>query len=242
MVDMYMSSWEHLTDEFKRMDLLLKLYMLSDGQTENENNDSNSYISNAPAVDEIYSLLNGNGYEQYDKGLIEAELAELNNVIAQKLEASLSNGIHLSVPYISKLLGLSSFEEYCIIICLLPEINRKYEKIFGCFQDDITVKSPSIDLILEILTRTESEKITARYYFDPQAPLIRYLMELQGDISDRRIPMIARHLKLDEWVVNFLLNAQLLDARLANVAEMVLPDNTKKKLYILMWKTISFVM
>ncbi len=71
MVDMYMSSWEHLTDEFKRMDLLLKLYMLSDGQTENENNDSNSYISNAPAVDEIYSLLNGNGYEQYDKGLIE---------------------------------------------------------------------------------------------------------------------------------------------------------------------------
>lgn len=224
MEDMYLSSWEHLGDEFKRMDLLLKLYMLSEGQTENVN--QNQYISDAPALDEIYRLLDGGA--QYDKRLLEAELAELNDIIPQKLEASLKNGIQLSMPYISQLLGLSSFEEYCIIICLLPEINRKYEKIYGCFQDDITVKSPSIDLILKILTRTEDERIAARSVFDPQAPLIKYLMELQGDITDRRIPMIARHLKLDDWIVNFLLDAQVLDARLANIAEMVLPDDERK--------------
>lgn len=228
MVDMYMSSWEHLADEFKRMDLLLKLYMLSEEQIENA--DSNSYISNAPAVDEIYTLLYGNADAQCDKSLLEAELAGLNCIIEKKLEGSWNNGIHLPTPYISRLLGLSSFEEYCIIICLLPEINRKYEKIYGYFQDDITAKSPSIDLILKILTRTENEKIAARYSFDPQAPLIKYLMELQGDITDRRIPMIARHLKLDDWVVNFLLDAQVLDARLANMAEMFLPDDKIKEI------------
>ncbi|QNU65814.1 ATP-binding protein [Ruminiclostridium herbifermentans] len=226
MLDMYMSSLEHLADEFKRMDLLLKLYMLSEAQNESTNH--NSYISDAMTIDEVYSLLFGNGDEQYDKYLIEAELAMLNKVISQKLEASLNNGIHLSVPYISKLFGLSSFEINCIILCLLPEVNRKYEKIFGYFQDDITVKSPSIDLVLKLFTKTESEKIYARCVFDQQAPLVKYLMELQGDISDRRIPMIARHLKLDEWVVNYLLDAQVLDARLANVAEMILPEDIRK--------------
>lgn len=225
MLDMYMSSLEHLEDEFRRMDLLLKLYML-EGQVDTGKSDS--YVSNYQAMDEIYGLFDGEDDINSDRNYIEEQLNNLNRIISQKLEASLSKGIHLSVPYISKLFGLSSFEEKCIVLCLLPEVNRKYEKIFGYFQDDITVKSPSIDLVLKLFTRTESEKISARCVFDQQAPLIKYLMELQGDINDRRIPMIARHLKLDDWVVNFILDAQVLDARLANVAEMLLSKDIRK--------------
>jgi len=224
MVDVYVSSQEYLADEFKRMDLLLKLYILSEEQL----GETNQLINTTLAVGEIHSLLGGDSTDEYDKGLLEDKLAELDNEITQRIEASSFKGVHLSIPYISQLLGLSSFEERCIIICLMPEINRKYEKIYGCFQDDITVKSPSIDLILKMLTRTEKEKLAARCVFDPQAPLVRFLMEIQSDLSDRRIPLIARHLKLDDWVVNFLLDAQVLDARLANVAEMVSPETQRK--------------
>lgn len=224
MLDMYYSSLEHLADEFKRMDLLLKLYML-EGQVNIGNSDSEA--NNFQAVNDIYNLLDCNNEVEFDKNFYEKELNKLNEEISVKLEASLNNGIHLSIPYISGLFGLSQFEENCIILCLLPEVNRKYEKIFGYFQDDIMVKSPSIDFVLNIFVKTENERLSARSVFDSQAPLIKYLMELQGDINDKRIPLISRHLKLDDWVVNFLLDVQLLDARLTTVAEMVLPNKEK---------------
>ena len=221
MVNAYMSSQEHLADELKRLDLLLKLNITREEELESE-------IPHTEAVytaEEIYSLLDSENTWGQDKSLLEAELAEIDDEIKNGLEASSQQQIHLSIPYISKLLNLSKLEEQCIIICIAPELNRKYEKIYGFFQNDMTVKSPSIDLVLKLLTGTEEEKIAARHIFDAQAPLIRFLMELSGDLTDTNIPLISRHLKLDDWVVNFLLDIQILDTRLAHMSELVLADN-----------------
>jgi len=217
MVNAYMSSWEHLNDELKRLDLLLRLYMTRKEQL----GAINPYTGMVLTVEEIYSMLDGDSTDGQDRSLLEDKLAKLDNKIGKRLEASMLKGVHLSIPHISKLLNLSSFEEWCIIICLALEMNRKYEKIYNYFQNDITANGPSINLVLQMITRTEEEKIAVRHIFDTQAPLVKFLMELRSDITDSHIPLIARHLKLDDWVVNFLLDIQVLDARLVHVAEMV---------------------
>ena len=50
------------------------------------------------------------------------------------------------------------FEEQCILICLAPEIDRKYEKLYAYLQDDITRKKPSVDLILSLLLKEYRRK------------------------------------------------------------------------------------
>lgn len=217
MVNAYSSSQEHLADELKRLDILLKLNLAGNGELEAD-------ISQSEAVytaEEIYGLLERDNTCGQDKSFLEAELEEIDYEIKSRLEASSRQEIHLSAPYISKLLNLSKLEEQCIIICIAPELDRKYEKIYGFFQNDMLAKSPSIDLVMKLLTGTREEKIAVRRIFDTQAPLIRFLMELGGDLSDTNIPLISRHLKLDDWVVNFLLDIQLLDTRLAHIAELV---------------------
>jgi hypothetical protein len=214
MANAYKSSLEHLTDELKRLDLMLKLNMSNIMESELQS-------EAVYTAEEIYSLLDSGDTSGQDNSYPEAALDEIDNIIKSRLEASSEDGIQLSVPYVSKLLNLSSLEEKCIIICIAPELNRKYEKIYGFFQNDMTVKSPSIDFVLSLLTSGEEERIAARRSFDAQAPLIRFLMEPSDELKDTSIPLIARHLKLDDWVVNFLLDIRDLDTRLSRIAELI---------------------
>ena len=226
-ISAYMSSWEHLADELRRLDLLLKLRVTG------ELHEADSrYAGLALSEGEIASLLDGEGYNGYDESYLIDELTWLGDRINKRLEASFSKNIRLSLPYISKLLNLSRMEEHCIIICLAPELDRKYEKIFAYLQNDMTAKNPSIDLILQLIAGTQEEKIAARSSFDPQAPLMKFLMDIRADLMDTRMPLITRPLKLDDWVVNFLLDFHVLDMRLAQVAEMLLPNAVEREMVL----------
>jgi SpoVK/Ycf46/Vps4 family AAA+-type ATPase len=218
-----MSSREYLADEIKCLDLLLRLYIIGEEQLAATNPDTDK----EQLLQEINNLLNDDSLDLYDKGLIEAKIAQLDEEISERLAASSREGIHISLQYISNLLDLSPFEQKCIIICLAPEIDRKYEKIFCHFQDDLILMSPSIDLVMRILIKSEKERLSVRKIFDAQSPLIKFLMEQQNDLSDTRIPLIARHLKLDNWIVNYLLDIEVLDSRLSQIAQLTASDTIK---------------
>lgn len=237
-VNAYTSSLEHLVDELKRLDLILRLCI-----QENTQKSSINPYTGVLSASEIESLLNDGNSIGQDKSQIADKLVQLDKQICKRLKASKLNGIHLSIPYISRLLNLSTFEERCIIACLAPEMNQKYGKIYGYLQDDTTVKSPSIDLLLKIFILKEDERIIARKVFDIQAPMVRFLMELQNDLTDSRVPLIARHLKLDDWVVNYLVDVHVLDSRLAHVAEMVTSEGQWKDstLTVLKDRIVQFI-
>nr|WP_242856177.1 ATP-binding protein [Ruminiclostridium josui] len=127
------------------------------------------------------------------------------------------------------MLNLSLFEERCLIACIAPEIDTKYEKVYGYFENDTAIKNPSINLLMKIFLSTEDERIEARKLFSLQAPLVRLLLENGNDLSDNCIPLISRHLKLDDWVVNYLLDINILDSRLIHVAELI---QTRERGYI----------
>lgn len=49
---------------------------------------------------------------------------------------------------------------------------------------------------------------------------------------DPDVPLIARFLKLDDWIVSFLLDYQVLDARLAQAAKLITVDDMQKDVII----------
>ena len=60
-----------------------------------------------------------------------------------------------------------------LLIALLPEIDRRYERLFAYLQDDVTQKRPSVDLILNLLTSSFSEKMRLRRLFTDTGRLLQ---------------------------------------------------------------------
>ncbi|MFZ5986686.1 MAG: ATP-binding protein [Bacillota bacterium] len=224
-VKAYGSSREHLWDELKRLDLLLRLHLLREHKDGQQLDIPDRFAGMALSAGEIFSLL-GDSSSSCDENLLADELVILDKHIDTRLKASSREGVNLSLPHISKIFGLGSFEERCIIICLAPELGRKYEKIYAYFQNDINEKYPTVEFVLNLLIENDEKKVESRKAFQHQAPLMKFLMENGGSLLDSGIPLLARPLKLDNWAVNFLLDFKILDFRLRQVANLILPEES----------------
>ena len=223
----FYSSLEYIEEELKRLDLKLILYIQSCLDAGTINSDMPEFTSE----DEIFTLLEGFSTLGSDREQIENQISLLDILIAERLEAGREQGRHISLQYLSWIYGLGAFEQFCIIACLAPEVDQKYQKVYGFLQNDMTEKKPTIDMLSKIFQLEKQERSLLRSVFDIQAPLAGYLMELHNELSDSWIPLITRHLKLDDWIVNYLLDINIPDTQLIQVAEFIMPagkwkDNT----------------
>jgi AAA+ superfamily predicted ATPase len=117
--------------------------------------------------------------------------------------------------------GLEVFDLVLILLALAPEVDLRYERLFGYLQDDVTRRRPTVDLALNLFCASAEEKIARRIQFAPESPLIKHdLLQLIPDPSQNAPPLLAHYLKLDELITNFLLDQPILDSRLSSFCQM----------------------
>jgi ATP-dependent 26S proteasome regulatory subunit len=124
------------------------------------------------------------------------------------------------------LLGLSPFEMDCLLICLAPEIDPRYERLYAYLQDDVTKRRPSVDLVLNLLCATIESKMEGRQRFLYNAPLVRHrLLQLFEDPSQPKPTLLGRYIRIDERIVNYLLESDEPDNRLQAYLKRVEPKS-----------------
>jgi len=166
---------------------------------------------------------------------------KLENNAAETGSKSLHQGHLFRLQELGRLFQLSPFEIDILLACLLPELNSRYQKLYGYLQDDITRKSPTIDLLLHLLCESFEQRPIAKQVFSPEAPLVKYhLLRLYGDSTPRKAPLLAESLQIDERITGYLLGVNQIDARLLpftrlaqpshGLQEVVVPDDTKHRL------------
>lgn len=162
---------------------------------------------------------------EIDKFRLRVELSR--NTIKAKLAASLTQGIALPLQQLARVFGLSPLEVQIVVICLAPELQRKYDRLYAYLQDDITRKKPSIDLVLMLLCPTETERWQARAYFFAQSPLFQ--AGIVHMLDDPQNPSgssdLAKFLRLDVRILHYLLGHQQIDGRLAGLATVYHPSS-----------------
>jgi hypothetical protein len=229
----YAADWEHIADELRYLELLIRLRLLRE-QPKTQTNLLDQFRGLVLSDEEIARLLidperpyaddalpNHEPEEQQE--LVQA-LRQLESRMQQRLAASTRDAVSLSLPILAQLFHLTRFEERCLAICLAPELDRKYEKLYAYLQDDVTRKKPSADLVLNLLCQTMPERLAARAVFDPQAPLLKYrLIQMTDTSQDGPVPLLQRSLKLDDRIVNFLLGFRQMDVRLEHMAQVLAP-------------------
>jgi winged helix domain-containing protein/ATPase family protein associated with various cellular activities (AAA) len=227
----YANSWEHISAELRCLDLRLRQQVLAQSHT--QASDPLSPFKGLVITDaEIAELLAHGESARTDPRSVEEQqkleqgLAELQDEIEARRAASHKAGVYLSLSRLTELFALTPFEEQCLIICLAPEVDRKYEKLYAYLQDDATRKKPGVDLVLNLLCANQGQKLLARTVFDPYATLLKFkLLQMTDGGSDGQVPLLSRTLKLDDRIVNFLLGYPQMDARLERFARMVLPHD-----------------
>jgi DNA polymerase III delta prime subunit len=233
----YADHWQHLTDELQWLDLLLQWQVaMLRAQTQPA---QRLAVSRQVCIahEEIDWLLGNEkppNVETHEADGIRRRLERFRDRIQVRIAASLEQGIFLPLIQLAQTFGLSPFEVQTLVICLAPELRRKYDRLYAYLQDDITRKRPSIDLVLTLLCPTETGRWQARTAFSTHAPLLR--AGLIHTIDDPQSPSgsseLGRFLRLDRRILDYLLGNNQLDEQLAKLAAVYRPGPSLEQVLV----------
>ncbi|MHB1295089.1 MAG: ATP-binding protein [Anaerolineae bacterium] len=137
--------------------------------------------------------------------LAEAVRAQATRSVALADEAC-RRGRPLRLASLATAFGLDPFEIDVLLVCLAPDLDLRYERLYGYLQDDLTRKRPSINLLLDLLCPPGPEHLTALCHLTDEAPLFRYqLLERVPDSGPAGASLLAQPLRVHETVVHWLL-------------------------------------
>ena len=126
---------------------------------------------------------------------------------------------------------LTEIELDVVLIALGPDVDRRYEQLYGYLQDDVSARRATVNLALDLLTTSPSDRLAAMRIFAADSPLIRHgIVSLRADRRVDDPPLIARLIAVDELVTATLLGHRGLDRRLSVACRLVLPGSRSSSL------------
>src|SRR5262245_26864271 len=152
----YAANWEHLSDELQWLDMLIQLRLLSERRETQPTTPTimDQFKGLVISDEEVSRLLTDTSSRRPDDGLSDKEQAEwrelaqsigrLESRIQERLAAGASEAAYLALPVLARLFQLTPFETQIVLLCLAPELDRKYEKLYAYLQDDVTRKRPCV--------------------------------------------------------------------------------------------------
>ena len=139
----------------------------------------------------------------------------------ERTAASLQAGVSLRLHQLVQIFCLTPAETDALLLVLAPELDPRYERLFAYLQDDVTRKRPSVDLVLNLLTASFSEKLSLRELFAPNGTLLgAQLVNIFADSGAREATLLAHYLRPAGNIIAFLLGQQGLDEQLSGLARL----------------------
>jgi AAA+ superfamily predicted ATPase len=227
---MYATSLKHILGELERLDLLLRVQVARARQGRDETGELAAfYIPDAEADDFLDKAIGAPVWAGVQlppdvQVTVQAKLDQLSLDISRRTAESLRQGVPLRLASLTAMFGLTAFDLDVILLCLAPELDRGYERLYAYLHDDVTRRQPTVELALNLLCPDLDAKVTARRRFTDVAPLLQHdLVQLREESGQGGASWLGQALRLDPRVARFLLGGDEVDDRLPS-ARVVSPD------------------
>jgi SpoVK/Ycf46/Vps4 family AAA+-type ATPase len=226
---MYGSSLQHILAELERLDLLLRIQVWRARQGRGEAEDLAAfYIPEAEPDDFLDKAIGAPVWATVSlppelRAAAQRRLDQLSAEISQHTAESLHEGVPLRLAELAAMFDLTAFDLDAILVCLAPELDRGYERLYAYLHDDVTRRRPTVDLILSLLCPDLEAKIAARIRFSPAGPLLQHHLVQLHEEPDQGFSWLGRTVRLDPRVASFLLDGNAVDDRLQPCAKLVTP-------------------
>ena len=227
----YKSAAEYYNHQLQLIDTYMKDYMgefVQKMYTSGKEHLAKAHAAkNHIAQDEINNVLNSNILDSKKTVSTASALPdrsnkhELRNLIEMKVEATLDDpGSNVFIPleYLCGVFDLSEFEKFAVFMSFAVEVDRKYEKVFGYFNDYVSARYPTIQTVCLIYDSDPDAYMSHMTVFHPESKLMKYFFE--EDKSGRS----GTQLKLHDTIVSFLFDSELETIVLPEFLDLYLPD------------------
>ncbi|MFJ4790073.1 AAA family ATPase [Streptomyces sp. NPDC088794] len=229
----YVDSTRHLLAELARLDVLLGRQVRRARRSRHEPADELSalYVTDAE-VDALLEDAFDNTPPVDGDPEAEGELDRLSAEIAERVAHSVRDGVSLRLVVLAGLFELHPVDIDVVVMCLAPETDRRYERLYGYLHDDLTRRLPTVGLALDILCSDHAARAAARARFTPSAPLVRHrLITLTEDSATPTHSLLGNGVRLDPRVAAFLLEDDEPADPLQPYARLVAPAGTLDDLH-----------
>lgn len=245
----FSNSVEHLVAELGRIDLLIQLQVRRSRRIQHTDIAFQGLYISEQEIDDL--LIRKSGLPRWavcpdteSDEAIRTAIEQMRNKIKSKKSRSIQQNIDLRLEKLANTFKLTPFDIDILLICLAPEIDLRYERLYAYLQDDVTKKRPSVDLVLNLLSFSFEAKLVARERFTAATPLCKYdLIHLFDDPSQQTPPLLGKFLKINERIADYLHDLNEVDARLLpyvrknkpryQLNDLVLPKDFKRRLTLL---------
>lgn len=114
--------------------------------------------------------------------------------------------------------GFDALDAYILLVCLAPELDRRYQRLYSYLQDDITQRRPTVNLVMNVLGGSLEQRYLVWDRIKPNSPLRQHrVLDIVKDPSKPNMPMLSQQLRVDERVIHYLLGDNEPDDRLLEV-------------------------
>lgn len=244
----YTTSLQHILAELERIDLLIQLQLWRLQQLQSTDEQYQGLYISEQELETILTKPIGLPSWVTTTPLptdeFQTAFDQLTADIAKRKAASTKHGITLRLDELTRNFQLTPVDLEVLLICLAPELDLRYERLYAYLQSDVTKKRPSVELVLNLLYpyfKTVEAKLAARQRFIPSAPLLKHHLLKVSD--DFKLPLLSKSLKLDDRIANYLLNVDEIDSRLQlyttykipqiKLEDLLLPVEVKQRLKLL---------
>ncbi len=122
------------------------------------------------------------------------------------VETAQHQGQTLRLIHLATAFGLDHFDLDAFLICLMPTLDLRYERLCSYLQDDVTRKWPSVNLVLDLLGEPGPERLLRLSHFSDDAPLFKHrLLERISGSGPGAFHLLGQALAPDEAIVAWLL-------------------------------------
>ena len=231
-MELFADSSDHLFAELERIDLLIRSRVAHLRRVQSEDEHFHGLYISEQEVDALLARPLGapqwlKAFESGRLADVDAALHDLGATLERRRAATLAHGVELRLERLARTFGLEDFDVGVLLVCLAVEIDLRYERLYAYLQDDVTKKRPSVDLAIHLLAPIGGAAVELRRRFLSASPLVAHqIVHLLEDPSQPQSPLLARVLKADERIVQFLLGIDQIDARLLDAARLVMPERS----------------
>jgi hypothetical protein len=185
---------------------------------------SGEYSGWAISDQEAFALLDGNNAQEEeafyqtdpDAREITIALAETSQQLSGLRQEMQEEGMAAAIDTVAERFGLTSFERGVLLLCLAPELDPSFERLYAYLQDDSTRRYVTPHFAMTLLAHGETNAL-ARASFLPAAPLRRFSL-ITVDANPSSAAFSGSILRVDEGLANHILGMNQLDERCRNIA------------------------
>ncbi|NUO82942.1 ATP-binding protein [candidate division KSB1 bacterium] len=187
------------------------------------------------------------GHDTEQIAQLQAQAQQIRASITARLHATIAQNVVLPLPHLAGCFQLKPFEQQALLICLAPQLDARYDKIYAYLQNDLTKKFPSLDLILSLLCDNAEVRLSGLNYFHPAAPLRRFDL-LETAENDWGSSAAHRALRINTRILHYALGNNAVDEQLAHDVRfwrplawdrVVLPDSFQQRTHKLFQMSMS---